>query len=329
MPERIKIGMIGTGHGHASGKMSVLRASDGYEVVGVAEPDDALRKTREGKGVYKDVPFVSVERLLNHPGLRAVAVEGRVHELLPAAHTCVEAGKHLHLDKPPGDSLSSFRALLNAVDHKHLVLQMGYMYRYNPAFVLLRKLLRDGWLGRPYQVTAVMSKVIGPVRRKPLAVYPGGLMFELGCHLIDMLVCLLGKPEKVTPFIRHDASIDDGLADNTLAVCDYEQAYATIESAAMEVEGFARRQFVVCGEHGVFDLRPIEPPALRLALDAPHGEYKKGYQTIAVPDRDRYVEDFVDFARCVRGEKAPDYSTQHDLAVQETVLRACGMRVTG
>jgi hypothetical protein len=41
----------------------------------------------------------------------------------------------------------------------------------------------------------------------------------------------------------------------------------------------------------------------------------------------RYVGDAKDMAAIIRGEKACDYPYAHDLAVQETVLRASGVSV--
>jgi hypothetical protein len=64
-----------------------------------------------------------------------------------------------------------------------------------------------------------------------------------------------------------------------------------------------------------------------MALDAPRAGYREGYQPVEVPDYNRYVADFIDLARCIRGEKAPDYTTQHDLIVQRAVLQACGMPI--
>ena len=37
------------------------------------------------------------------------------------------------------------------------------------------------------------------------------------------------------------------------------------------------------------------------------------------------IADLREFAACVGGKKQPDFSPEHDLAVQETLLRACGM----
>ena len=39
-----------------------------------------------------------------------------------------------------------------------------------------------------FEVHAVMSKVVGPDERTALAAYRGGIMFELGCHVIDLVV---------------------------------------------------------------------------------------------------------------------------------------------
>jgi len=39
----------------------------------------------------------------------------------------------------------------------------------------------------------------------------------------------------------------------------------------------------------------------------------------------RYDGDFVDLARIIRGEKEPDFTAAHDLAVHETILRASGL----
>jgi len=318
---RIKIGQMGVGHAHAS-KLSVFRASPDYEVVGIVEPEAALREKARSQPAFRDLRWMSGEELLDVPGLDAVLVETRVRDLLGVAEACIAAGKHVHLDKPAGTSLPQYRRLLDAAAAKKLLVQMGYMYRYSPAVVLLRKLLAQGWLGEPFEVHAVMSKVIAPAERRALVDYPGGTMFELGCHLIDLVVGVLGKPQAVTPFVQHAAQANDGLADNMLAVFRYPSALASAKSSALEVEAGERRHLVVCGTEGTFHIQPLDNPAARVAFSRPHEGYKQGYQEISFPRFTRYVADAADMARVIRGEKPSDFSPTHDLAVQETVLRA-------
>lgn len=318
---RIKIGQIGVGHAHAS-KLSVYRASPDYEVVGIVEPDPVLRKRAEGQAAYRDLPWLTQERLLATPGLQAVLVETRVNDLLRTAEACVAAGKHVHIDKPAGESLSHFRRILAAADKQKLLVQMGYMYRYNPAVVLLREFLRQGWLGEIFEVHAVMSKVVPEAERRRLAEFRGGMMFELGCHLIDLVVAILGSPRDVAAFPLHSSRIDDKLADNMLAILRYPRATATIRSSALEVDGGERRHLVVCGTEGTFHIQPLDNPSARVTVVRARGNYKPGYQDLRFPRYTRYVADAADMARILRGEKASDFPTSHDLAVQETILRA-------
>lgn len=325
-PPRIKVGQIGTGHAHAGGKMQAMRASEEYEVVGIVEPDPARRAAMEKSPTYAGLAWLSEEQLLNTPGLQAVAVETEVKDLLATAARCVAAGKHIHLDKPAGESLPEFKRLLDNATRQRLTVQMGYMLRYNPAFQLCFQLVRDGALGEVFSIDTCMSKALGLAERKGLLAYRGGAMFELGCHVIDAVVSVLGRPRKVTPHSQSASPAGDGLLDNQLAVLDYERATVTVRSALVEIEGGARRQFVVCGTRGTFDIRPLEPAAARLALDAPRGEYKRGYQDVKfAKSGGRYEGEFADLAKVIRGEKAFAFSPEHDLAVQETVLLASGL----
>lgn len=320
----IKVGQIGVGHAHAT-KLAVFRKSPDYEVIGLVEPDAELRGRAESQPAFRDLPWMTKEQLLNTAGLRLVLVETRVRDLLAAAEACVAAGKHVHLDKPAGESLPHYRRILEEASRQKLLVQMGYMYRYNPAVVLLRQFLADGWLGDVFEVHAVMSKVISPEGRRPLAEYRGGIMFELGCHIIDLVVGVLGRPRDVVPFPLQSARPEDGLLDNMLAVLRYDRASATVKSSALEVEGFGRRHLVVCGTGGTFHIQPLDDPAARIALSEARGTYRKGYQDVAFPRYERYVDDAADIARVIRGEQAPLCSYEHDLAVQETLMSACGL----
>ena len=321
---RIRVGQIGVGHPHAS-KLSVYRSSPDYEVVGVVEPDEKLRKAAENAPAYRGLTWLTRDRLLATPGLQAVLVETRVADLLDNAEACVAAGLHVHIDKPPGDSLPRLRRLLEAAAAKKLLVQPGYMFRFSPAVVLLREFLAKGRLGEVFEVHAVMSRVIDPPVRRELAAFPGGMMFELGCHVLDLVVGVLGRPTTVTAFNRHSSRLDDGLADNCLAVLEYPRATATVRSAAMEVQGFDRRHLTVVGTEGTFHIQPLDNPTAKVTLSADRDGYRKGSQEVRFPKYVRYVGDAADMARILRGEKVSDFTAEHELAVQETLLKACGM----
>lgn len=319
-----KVGQIGTAHSHAADKMSAFRKlTDDYDVVGVVEPDAVLRAQAEKNPAYKDVCWLTEEQLLATPDLQVVAVETAVRDQASTAARCIAAGKHVHFEKPGGESPSAFKKLLGDAEQRRLCIQMGYMLRHNPAFQFLFRAAREGWLGQIFEVHGTMSKAVGAPQRREFAEYAGGAMFELGCHLIDPLVALLGKPDRVTPYIRRTRAPSDELADNQLAVFEYPQCTATVRAAVVEVQGGKRRQFVVCGTEGTIDIRPLEPPQMQLALSKPRDRFRAEYQTVELPPMaGRYDEQLKELARVVRGEQEPSFGYAHDLAVHQAVLSA-------
>ena len=326
-PTRIKVGQIGTRHAHASGQIHTLRAlSDLYDFVGYVEPDKARHRQIAETAPYRGARRLTEKELFATPGLQVIAVETEVCDLLSTAQRCIDAGFHIHLDKPAGESLEQLEKLHRTAEEKSLTIQMGYMFRYNPAFQFLFRAVRNGWLGDLFEVHGVMSKKVPEARRRQLARYAGGSMFELGCHLIDPLFHLLGVPENVVSYNRQTIK-GDPLFDNTLAVFEYPRATATIRSSVVEVNGGRRRQFTVCGTKGTIEIKPLEPAALTLTLEKPVGDFKAGTQTVVLPKSEgRYHGCWRDFAQVIHGKKQLPFTHQHDLAVQKAVLTASGLR---
>ncbi|NNE92311.1 MAG: Gfo/Idh/MocA family oxidoreductase [Verrucomicrobiales bacterium] len=324
----LKYLQIGTGHPHAN-KIGVYRDSPDWQIVGVVEEDPKRLADAKKSKTYRDLPFLSLEEGLNL-NIDAVGIETEVQDLLKYCGLAIEAGFHCHLDKPAGESLETYERIMKKADARNLVVQMGYMYRFNPAVQMLHRCLDAGWLGEIFETHAVMSKVLPASSRRVLDDFEGGIMFELGCHIIDLTVGVLGKPDTVTAFPRRTLETnEDTLIDNMLAVLEYPKATATVRSTGLEVDGFARRHFTVCGTGGTFHIQPLDRPSVTLSLSEERkfeGEervFKRGKNEIQFdPPYSRYVGDAADLAKIIRGEKKNSYPSEHDLAVQETVLRA-------
>ncbi|MDY0168314.1 MAG: Gfo/Idh/MocA family oxidoreductase [Thermoguttaceae bacterium] len=335
--ERIKIGQIGTGHEHASGKMATFRKlSDHYEVVGIAEPDAGLRKSHEAQPAYRDLPWMSEEELLRVEGLRAVAVEVSSADprIMEVTGKCIEAGMHVHLDKPGGESLSAFKKVLDEAGRRNLAVQLGYMYRNNPAVQFCQRAVREGWLGQVFEIHCVMSTTHSLPYRKYLAQFRGGSMFIFACHLIDLVVSLMGKPDGIVSYprqTRDDVGVE--MCDNGLIVFEYPRTTVTVRTASLEVDGHRRRQLVVCGDRGTIDIqpletitvRPYEPQSLRLTLAEARDPYQQGRQDVSFPlQAGRYDDQLIELAEIIRGERENPYPLEHELIVQQCLLEACG-----
>lgn len=320
----VRLVQIGTTHAHAAGKMEALRSCPEFEVVAVVEPDDAHWAASQRRKEFQGLPRWTEEAVLAARDIPAVAVENDMRESVAVAGRAIQSGKHVLMDKPAGTRLPPFREVIEAARARRLTVQLGYMLRYNPAFEFLERIVQEGWLGRIFSVEGIMGKSVSLSGREPLYPYSGGVMFELACHLVDATVSLLGRPVAVHSHGRHVGAFEDALLDNQLAVLEYPHALATVRSALVDVDGFRRRQFVVCGDQGTLEIRPMEPPKARLILDRPRGEYSKGVHDIEFPNVGRYDAEVLAFARAVRGGK-PARSLDHELLTQEVVLRAAGM----
>lgn len=317
---RIRAGLLGGAHSHGLGKASVLVESKDYELVGIHEPDPKVRARYQ----ELSVPALGRDELLLRSDL--VVVESAVGDLCRNARLALQAGKHVHVEKPPSTDFGSFRELVSLARRQKRLLQPGYMWRHNPAFNAALSAARQGWLGDIYRVRGTMNTLIDATRRPDWAQFRGGAMFEQGCHLIDQVVRLLGRPERVSPFLKHHGKFADDLADNTLVVLEYPSALATVSNATLQPGAGAHRSFEILGTKGTAVVRPIEPPTLAIDLTAAAGPYRTGLQSVPMPAYERYVGDFEELAAAVRGEKPLSVTLDQELVIQETVLRASRMQ---
>lgn len=323
----IKMAQYGTKHAHASGVLQVMLENPNVDVVGVYEPDSTRRKELE---TLNTLPWNSIKwfddksEILEDTSIVAVSSEGLNAESLSHTEQLVDAGKHVFYDKPAGDDYRHFERVVAKAKEQNLLIQLGYMFRYHDGFTRISEWARSGVLGQVFAIRAHMSTTLTLEGQKSVAVHKGGTFYDLAGHVLDQIIWILGRPEKVTSFMRRDISPLGTFTDNSLAVFEYDSAMATIDIAAMEPSPTARR-FEVYGDRGSAIMEPFEPAnTLRLCLVEARDSYPSGVSTVKLEDRRRYVASLEAFVSNLVGEKSPDRSLDHELLVQETLLRATG-----
>lgn len=324
---KVKFAQYGMLHSHAVGKAAVLKANPDVHFCGVFEPDPTVRASRGTMEAYEGVNWYDTrEEMLDDVSIAAIAVEGAIAQNLGFAREALERGKHVWLDKPAGDDWEDFQALVALARERALLLQLGYMFRYNAGFQFILDCVKSGRLGDVFSVRGRMSTLVADDRREGLAVHKGGILFELLCHLMDIVVAVLGRPDRVRSFLRNERGIVPAFRDNTAAVFEYENAMAIVESSALEVSAFPSRRFEVYGTRGSVVMEPLEPdPVVRLCLDEDRDGFKEGWQEVPVENEPRYVGSLRSMVAEIRGRRPTVRSLDHELIVQETVLRAAGV----
>lgn len=325
----LRVAQLGTEHSHGPGKWATLKKfPELFTPVGICEPSAALRAKAEALPDYAGVKWLDEAELWSDPQLPAIIVESELPELLKYGRKVLEAGKHLHLDKPPGSNLADFQLLQRIAAEKRRVFQTGYMFRYHPAFRFCFDAVRQGWLGRVFAVHGDIGSEMTAARRPALARTYGGSMMLLGSHLLDAAIAVLGAPEKVWSSRHRSFPERDAYFDNEIAVLEYPHASAVIRSLNAEIGGAKRRQFVVFGENGTIELLPLEPAQVAMTLKTAAGGFPAGAQPVKLPlPTGRYDDMLRDFAGRVRGENSvvPQFDAAHELAVHRVTLQCAGL----
>ena len=325
---RIRWAQIGTKHGHASGKLRALQTNPNVELVGVFEPDKERRKEVAEQEGYKDAHwFDDVSEIHEDESIVAVASEGANIESLDQTAELIDAGKHVWHDKPAGNDWLKWQQVVAEAEEKKLLVQLGYMFRYHAGFNQIGEWVKNGFLGDITSVRGHMSTSLPIDRQEALGAFKAGIFFDLVAHMLDQVCWLLGRPHTITSFLRNDSDAKN-VVDNSVTVYEYDKAIAFLDISSMETRPAARR-FEVYGTKGsAIILEPFEPgDRIRLCLDEAREGHPAGEQIVKVEGRSRqalYELALQAFLSAIAGAKQRDRSPDHELLVQETLLRATG-----
>lgn len=328
--KRIIVGQIGVGHNHAQAIMAAVRKRpDLFEIAGFCETDDVWLKRRGNLPEYTGLPFLTEQQIIER--CDAVFVETEVRNLLKTAKKCVDCGKHVHIDKPVMGRSEEYADLLKTAQSKGLIVQMGYMYRYNPAVKKCFEIVKSGKLGEIYSINAEMSTRHDKEFREWLKNFPCGNMFIFGCHFIDLIVYLMGAPEKITTISKVSGLDGINPVDLSQTVLEYAKTMARIYVSSIEVNGWGRRQFVICGSKGTLEIRPMENPCKLFYSDLAnctnaYMDIKSEIPVTETPMDCRYDEMIEDFYHYVQGEKENPFTYEHELLLKEVTDKVCKVK---
>ena len=106
---KVRVGILGIQHSHLTGKMQAMGPGSAFEMVSVCEPDEAIRREKGQLPILAGLRWTSVDEMIGDKSLDLIVFEGLVKDAIPLGKRILEAGKHLHMEKPPGNTLTPFR----------------------------------------------------------------------------------------------------------------------------------------------------------------------------------------------------------------------------
>lgn len=244
------------------------------------------------------------------------------HAVLVAA--AVERGLPTFCEKPLAFDLPETVELVDQIEARGAVVQVGFQRRFDPAYREARRLVESGELGTVYLVRLIAHDHEPP----PESYIPvsGGLFRDSSIHDFDALrwvtgqevdeVYAAGSVRGFPVFERYD-DVDTGaailqLADGTLGVLSQTRHDPLGYDVRMEIVG--SRDAVTVGLGPRTPLRSLEPDALVLAGPA--------WQTFLTRFETAYREELMTFLRVARGEIASPCTARDGLQAMRIAVAA-------
>lgn len=217
--DRLKIGVIGTGH---MGRNHVRNISDEkrFDFVGIYDVD--YEHASEIAGTYGTQAFKEMDDLLNEVDAVVVAAPSSLHKeigLQVAAH-----GVHALIEKPLATTSEDAQALTDAFEKAGLILQVGHIERFNAVVQETKKILADKKIF--YIEAHRYSPFSGSGRIKDVSVIE-----DLMIHDID-IVCDLMEPAEVVDIRGNGELIKSGATDFATCMLDFStNAHAVVNAS--------------------------------------------------------------------------------------------------
>lgn len=110
---------------------------------------------------------------------------------------CLEAGKHVLLEKPLALTEDECNLLIKADKSPDPVLMVGYIMRHDPLWTEMGRLIKEEVYGKAFQVSIWTEQYTDTSRGEWIGLKEklgGGQLFSHGCHYVDLMLDWMGQP---------------------------------------------------------------------------------------------------------------------------------------
>jgi predicted dehydrogenase len=276
--KRARVGLMGCGTVAMYGHLPALVSAEGLELAALFDPDSTRLKAAQGKFAVPHA-FTDAESFFAS-GLDAVVITSPAGAHLQNAIDAARHGKHVLCEKPLALTETDAERMIEEVGHAQRMLFTSFVYRFSPVALEIKRLIRDGAIGRvaslrlvynwnchgKYELDGAGHRVIQ--KRREDRMLEGGPMVDCGVHQIDLARWWLGS--EVVHQHAHAAWADKYQApDHVYLHLDHasgvhtmvEMSYSYSHTAAQPVSHFCYEIIGVEGiirydrERQIFELR--------------------------------------------------------------------------
>ncbi len=288
----------------------------------VCETEEArLEEMRKNYGVTGTAIF---DELLAMPEVRAVAIAAPAAQHFDLAKRALLAGKDVFVEKPLALQIDSGEEMVRLARSRGRILMVGHLLHYHPAVTTLRRMLRDGELGRIEYVSSSRLN-LGKLRTEE------DILWSFAPHDISAILYLLD--ESPTSVVAQGASyLNHPNADVTLTILSFSsgvQAHVFVSW----LHPFKEQKLVIIGDRkmAVFDDTRAEgklvlyPHRIDWVNRVPIARKAEG-EVVPLPGDEPLRLECLHFVECVRDRKNPRTDGENGLQVLK-ILHAAGRSI--
>ena len=310
MKSQVRICMVGAGRVGKNHSRAITRHVPAGKIVALVDPMEAVRnETATEFDIERQ--YDTLEQALEGVGFDAVIITTPTPTHLPITELAAAHGKHVFLEKPMALNLQECDQIIEAVEKNNVILQLGFMRRFDPEFVAAEARILGGEIGTPMMVK---SNTHGPGLPPPWARdlrTSNGMLAEVNSHDWDTVRWLMGSDyervyTEVANFKGPANNVDTpNFYDNALVNIKFESGGLGLISGVCPCGyGYDARVEVV-GEKGILQIGELKGQAVVVCTDRDLGLITPVTRTWPQRFQWGYIYELEHFVECIQTDTQP------------------------
>ncbi|MBE0540475.1 MAG: Gfo/Idh/MocA family oxidoreductase [Verrucomicrobia bacterium] len=244
----IKAGVVGCGY-WGPNLIRNLRQSPDCQLKVICDASE--QRLRHMQRLHPDVATTNnFEDLLKDPELEAVVIATPVRFHFDMAKACLNAGKHVFIEKPMARTVAEGEELVALADRQGLVIMVGHTFLFSPAVRRMKEIIDSGDIGELQYISA---------RRLNLGLFQKDInvAWDLAPHDISIILHLL-EEQPVSVSCQGNSHVTRGIEDVTMMYLNFRKnRCAFIQNSWLDPKKV--RQMTIVGSRRMIVYDDIEP----------------------------------------------------------------------
>ncbi len=315
MKNQVRICMLGAGRVGRLHSSTITRYVPDAAVVALVDPAQTiLHQTGEDFGI--DGRYSSLEEALDKTSFDAVIITTPTFTHRDLAVLAAEHGKHIFLEKPMALNLKACDDIIAAIERNGVILQMGFMRRFDPDFAAAAERIKAGEIGEPTMIkTLTHGPGLPPAWANDIRT-SNGMIAEVTSHDLDTVRWLMGSNiERIYVETANFKGAECGVTAQHF----YDNMFATMKLASGALGnisgvcpcdyGYDARAEVV-GKKGIMIIGEMKGQAVSVGIDREQGLVTPIFRRWPERFAWAYINEIQHFVACVRTGSTPQVTAE-------------------